>query len=129
MLLRRPSRKRQQRDIARLLDGCRQTVLMRRAHAGQAPRHDFAALGDELPEHAVVLVVDVLDLLDAEFTNFLTPEKLASTAAFARRSARPASTTTAAKPGTISAGSISARTRPLTRCRLLCCSCLFSHNS
>src|SRR6201986_5124399 len=72
-----PSCKRQQRDIARLLDRRRQPVLVRSAHARQTPRHDLAALGHELPEQPVVLVVDVFDLLDAELTYFLAPEEFA----------------------------------------------------
>ena len=74
-------------------------MLVRRAYARQPPRHDLAALGDELPEHAVILVIDVFNFLDAELANFLAPEKLASAPAFARRPARPASAT--AKPRTI----------------------------
>src|ERR1017187_4482519 len=130
MLLRRSSSKRQQSDVARLLDGRRQTVLVRGANAGQAPWHDLAALGDKLPEHAVILVVDVLEFLDAELANFLAPEKLAAATAFTGRPARPASATTAAKPRTISTrpGTV-AGTRPLARCRLLWCFRFVSHNS
>src|ERR1700686_1688496 len=109
-------------------------MLMRRTHAGQPPRHDLSALGDELPQHAVILVIDVFNFLDAELAHFLAPEKLASAAAFARRPARSPSAPTAAKPRTvatrtISTRTISAGTRPLARCRLLCCLRLFSHNS
>ena len=69
---------------------------------GQTPRHDLAALGHELPEQPVIFVVDVGDLLGAELANFLAPEKLAST--FARRTARPGTSTTAtaAKSRTVS---------------------------
>src|SRR5882762_5173934 len=77
--------KRQQSNVARLLDRRRKTPLMRSAYAGQPARHDLTALSDELPEHAVVLVVDVLDFFHAELADFLAPEKLAS--AFARWSA------------------------------------------
>src|SRR5438477_8064078 len=135
MLLRRSSGKRQQGDVAGLLDGRRQTVLVRRAYAGQAPRNDLAALSDELAEHAVILVVDVLDFLDAELANFLAPEKLSPPAAFARRTAGTASATTAAKPRTISTWTISpgsgafAGTRPFARSRLFWCFRFFSHNS
>src|ERR1700687_1860430 len=98
---------------------------MRCAYARQAPRHDLAPLGDKLAEHAVILVVDVFNFLDAELANFLAPEKLASATAFARRTARPASTTTAAKPRTISPRSGTfAGTRPLARGRLLWFFCL-----
>src|SRR5258708_33315997 len=96
---------------------------MWRADAGQAPRHDLSALGDELAKHAVVFVVDVFDFFDPELANFLAPEKLASATAFARRPTGPASATTA------KSRTIPTRTRPLARCRMLCCFCLFSHNS
>src|SRR5258708_20481579 len=99
---------------------------MRRANAGQPTRHDLAALGHELAQHAVVLVVNVLDFLDAELANFLAPKKLAST--FARRPTRTASAASPAKSRTISAGTISATTgTPFFRRR--CCSGFFSHNS
>ena len=79
----------QQGDVARLLDGSRQPVLVRSAYARQTARHDLAALGDELAEHAVVLIVDVFDFLDAELADLLAPEKFASTAAFARGRSPP----------------------------------------
>src|SRR5246127_2548300 len=102
---------------------------MRRAHARQAARHDLAALGDELSEQPVVLVVDVFDLFDAELANLLAPEELASPgSAFAGRSTRSASST--AKSGTISAGSSAFTTRrPLAGCRLLWCFRFVCHNS
>src|SRR5580704_6296084 len=101
LLLRCASGKRQQRDVARLLDGRGQPVLMRRAHSGQPPGHDFAAFGHELPEQPVILIVDVRDLLRAELANFLAPEKLSST--FTRRTAGPGSpAASASEPGTVS---------------------------
>jgi len=69
-------RERQQRDVARLLDGRRQAMLVRGTDASQAARHDLAALGHELAEHAVVFVVDVFDLFGAELADLLAPEKL-----------------------------------------------------
>ena len=53
-------------------------MLVRRADTCQAPGHDLAAFGDELAEHPVVLVIDVLDFFHAEFADFLAPEKFAS---------------------------------------------------
>src|SRR5205823_3383751 len=53
-----PCLERQQRDVARLLDSGRQATLVRRADAGQAPRHDLAALGHELAQQSDVLVID-----------------------------------------------------------------------
>src|ERR1700745_4466435 len=102
---------------------------MRRAHACQPARNDLAALGDELPEQPVIFVVDVFDLLDAEFANLLAPEELASAgSAFAGRSTWSASPT--AKSGTISAGSSAFTTRrPFAGCRLLWCFRFVCHNS
>ena len=65
----------------------RQTPLVRRANAGQTPRHDLAALGHELREQADVLVVDGFNLLDAELANLLAAEILASAFAAAARAA------------------------------------------
>src|SRR5437667_8029928 len=77
-------------------------MLMRRANTGQPPRDDFAALGHELAKHAVVLVVNVLDFLDAELADFLTPEKLASDFAWRSTGAGTASETRAVAAGAIS---------------------------
>jgi hypothetical protein len=57
---------------------------MRRANTGQPPRHNPPAFRHELGEQSNVLVVDSLNLFDAELANFLAPEILATTtAAFA----------------------------------------------
>ncbi len=48
---------------------------MRRAHAGQTPGNDLAAFGHEAGEQAHVLVVDAVDLLDAELANLLAAEE------------------------------------------------------
>ena len=82
-------------------------MLMRRAYAGQAARDDLAALGYELAEQAIVLVVDVFDFFGAELANFLAPEKFASTTAFAGRAAGTASA--AAEARAIAAGTVAAR--------------------
>src|SRR5262247_2672665 len=63
------SGERQQRDIPSLLDRARKPPLMRGADSRQPPGNDLPALGDELREQTNVLVVDALDLLDAEFAN------------------------------------------------------------
>src|SRR6516162_1054377 len=81
VFLQRSSGKRQQGDIACLLDGQGQPALMRRANASQAPRHDLAAFRHKLPQRAVVLVVDKVDLLDTELADFLASKILASTRA------------------------------------------------
>jgi hypothetical protein len=65
----------QQGDISRLLYGQTKAALVRRAHTGQTPGHNFAAFGDELRQQANVLVIDRVDFLDTEFANFLATEK------------------------------------------------------
>jgi hypothetical protein len=69
---------RQQGDIPRLLNRIAQPTLMRGANACQTPWNDLAALGHELPEQAHVLIVDRIDLLDAELANLLAAEELPS---------------------------------------------------
>ena len=55
---------------------------MRRANAGQSPRNDPSAFRDKLREQTNVLVIDSLDLFDAELANFLAAKILtAATAA------------------------------------------------
>src|SRR5271170_3880634 len=54
---------RQQRQLARALDGAGDLALMAPAGAGDPPRADLALLGDELLKRADVLVVDLLDLV------------------------------------------------------------------
>src|SRR3984893_7242791 len=89
----RTSRKRQQCDIARLLDSPRQTALVRHTHAGQASRSDLAAFSHELRQEPHIFVVDRLDLLDAELAHLFAPEVLA--AAFAGTTGASAGTRTA----------------------------------
>jgi len=78
-LLLRSSGEGQQGDVARLLDGPRQTALVRRAYAGQAARSDLAALGDELRQQTHIFVIDRFDFFDAELANLLAPKELAPT--------------------------------------------------
>src|SRR6185312_6975300 len=49
---------------------------MRRADSRNAPRRDLAALGNEGVQQAHVLVIDVVDFIDAEPAHFLAPEIL-----------------------------------------------------
>jgi len=72
------ARKRQQCNVARLLDRQTQPALVRRAHSRQAARHNFAALGDELRQQANVFVIDRVYFLGAEFADFLATEKFPS---------------------------------------------------
>src|SRR5271157_1314721 len=66
-------RERQQRDVARLLDGVREPPLVRRAHARDAARHNPAPLRHKGVQHLHVLIVDVVHLLDAETAHLLAP--------------------------------------------------------
>jgi hypothetical protein len=61
--------KRQQSDVARLLDGPRQPPLMGGADAGEAPGHYLAPLGDELLQQAYIAIVDSVDLLAKELAS------------------------------------------------------------
>src|ERR1700677_3696502 len=56
---------RQQRQLARTLDGPGDLVLVAAAGAGDPARADLALLGDELAQRADVLVVDLLDVVAA----------------------------------------------------------------
>jgi hypothetical protein len=87
-LLRRPSRKRQQGNVASLLDGGGKTTLVRSANSRQPAWHDFAAFGHELGQQPNVLVVDSLNLFDAKLADLLTPEILATAFAPSARSTR-----------------------------------------
>jgi hypothetical protein len=71
---------------------------MRSADSGQAARHDLAALGHELREQTHVLVVDILDFLDAELADLLAAKILAPAFTGA---ARAASGTWSAGGGTL----------------------------
>src|SRR5690349_14724607 len=102
-------RKRQQRDIPRLLDRRGKAALVRRANAGQPSWHDLAALRYELREQAHVLVIDGVDLLDAEFAHLFAAEVFASafTSAATRRP-RSARTAMAASRGAVTCRAIAA---------------------
>src|SRR5712691_8887679 len=88
-----PPCKRQKRDIARLLDRSGKAALVRRAHSSQAPRHDLAALGDELRQQTHVFVVDRLNLLHAKFADLLAAEIFAATFPATARAASRTRTT------------------------------------
>jgi hypothetical protein len=74
---RRAARKRQQRDVARPLDGHAQPALMTRAHARHPAGQNLPALLHELRQDVRALVVDEVHLLDAELAHLLLPEILA----------------------------------------------------
>src|SRR5262245_6286319 len=61
-----PRHVRQERHLARPLDGDRDLALMPATRSGDPARPDLALLRDVAPELVVVLVVDFLDLLATE---------------------------------------------------------------
>src|SRR5690349_24238622 len=67
-------RERKERENARPLHGLGDLGLMPRAGARNAPRNDLAPIGDETGKAAVVLVVDPLDLIEAELAE-LAPKR------------------------------------------------------
>src|SRR5581483_8910003 len=68
--------KRNQRNAARLLDRFTQAFLVRSADARYATGRDLASLGNKAIEQSRVLIVNIVDLLDAESAHFLAPEVL-----------------------------------------------------
>src|SRR6185503_12036018 len=72
---------RHERDLAGPLDRVLQRSLVRRAHAGDAPRLNLAALRNERRQELHVLVADVVDLLDTELAQAAPAEERAASAA------------------------------------------------
>src|SRR6267378_697389 len=97
---RRAACKRQQRDVARPLDGHAQPALMTRAHARHSPRQNLPALLHELRQDVRALVVDEVHLLDAELAHLLLPEILALAPWPASGTARTAAAWSAFSPRT-----------------------------
>src|SRR5262249_15765367 len=62
---------RQQRQHARALDRRGELLLVHRARAGHAARHDLAAVGHEAAEALFVLVIDERHLLEAQLAVLL----------------------------------------------------------
>jgi hypothetical protein len=77
--------KRQQGDVASLLDSAREAPLVRSADASQTTRHDLATLGHEALQQANVAVGNGVDFLGTELADLLAAEKLAATAGTAGR--------------------------------------------
>ncbi len=73
-------RKWQQGDVAGLLDRTGQTALVRGAHAGQAARHNLAALGHKPLQQTNIAVGNGVNLLGAELAHLLATEELAASA-------------------------------------------------
>src|SRR5260370_22364700 len=61
-----------------MLERQAQPALVGRAHAGQPPRRDLAALGHKLGQQTHVFVIDGLNFLSAELANLFAAEKFAS---------------------------------------------------
>ena len=96
-----------EREYARALDCARQGALVLRAHAGLAARLHLVSVGDEAPQPAHVLVVDVLHLVHAEGAN-LSPRIIPGPAAPALEAALSAASErrpAASAGGTRAAGS------------------------
>jgi hypothetical protein len=72
--LRCASGKRQQRNIAGLLDCRGQAPLVRSADATEPARHDPPTFRHELGEQSDVFVIDCFNLFHAELANLLAPE-------------------------------------------------------
>jgi len=110
--------KRQQRDIARALDGHTEPALMARANAGHPARKNLAALLDELRKNVGALVVDHVHLLNAELADLLFTEVLplaARTAAGAARTTRAAFAPRTAGTALAPRSTVTARTTMTTR--------------
>ena len=73
-------RKRQQSDVASLLDGPGEAALVRGANTGQTPGNDFAAFSHKPLQQAHIAVRDGVDLLGAELADLLAAEELAASA-------------------------------------------------
>ena len=106
-----PRGKGQQGDIPGLLDGAGQAALVFGADAGQAARHNLAALGDEALQQTHIAVRNGVDLLRAELADLLAAEELAATA----RSA--GGTTAGATAGTTAGAGTGTMARTLARAR------------
>ncbi len=73
--------------MAGAFDGRGQVALMARARAGLAARANLAALTDEAAQHIGLLVVNALDLVDAELAHLGARGEFAATALAARAAA------------------------------------------
>jgi hypothetical protein len=93
---------RQQRDVARPLNGFAEPPLVARASARHAPRENLATLLNEWLKHLDPFVIDEVHALDAETANLLL-SKILALAAATRAAWPPAGTTgTAAFAGSAS---------------------------
>src|SRR3989440_12679005 len=106
------SRERQQRDVARPLDGHAQPALVPRADARHSPWQNLPALLHELRQDVRALVVDEVHLLDAELAHLLLPEILALAPGPASGTSRTTAAWSAIAPRTTvsSAGSVATMT-------------------
>src|SRR5437868_486440 len=118
-----PTCKRQQSNVPGLLNGDRQSPLMRSTHSSQPPRHNLAAFRHELSQETYIFVVNGLNLLDAELANLLAAEILATTFA-ATAWARASSATRTLRPWCFAARSLCSSAG-----RCYWCACFFSHDA
>src|ERR1700691_3461099 len=102
---------------------------MRRAYTGQAAGNDLATLRYELRQQTHILVVDTVDLLDAELANLLAAEKLP--AAFARSAGTAAGTWPAARSTrtAFTRAPVTPLRRSVAGCRTRCLRCFVCHDS
>src|ERR1700679_2712307 len=73
-------RKRQQRDVAGLLDGAGQAALVRGANAGEPGGDNLAALGNEALQQTDVAVRHGVHLLGEELPDLFATEELTASA-------------------------------------------------
>jgi hypothetical protein len=78
-----PCGKWQQSNVAGPLNGRSQAALVRRAYSGQPAWDNLAPFRHKLAQQSHVFVIDVVNLLNAEFADLLAPEKLATAIAAA----------------------------------------------
>lgn len=106
--------------MASALDSYAQATLVASARSGFAARLDLAALGQVAAQSRHVLIVDLLDVIDAEGANLAagyvavaTPARTAGGATWTRSAAETTgATTTATRPRTAAIASATATAAP-----------------
>lgn len=109
---------RQERDVARALDGHGYRALMSCAGSKLASRLNLAALANVAAKPTEILVIDVADIVCAILANLAARAESATSAATATRSARTAGRATAAVSTALC--SAEAAWAGITRFSLLC---------
>jgi hypothetical protein len=112
----------QQGDVAGPFDrGC-QAALVRGAYAGEAARHDLPALGHKLLQQPHVLIVDIVNLFDAELADLLAAKEFPT--GITRSPAGTVTTLAISAIATVSGPGL--RAAGFSGCFLMC---FVSHNS